>query len=185
MNLEQYQQIIQLKDPLDQLRVLGYIKPMSVSEAKTLIKKELSLEFEPKLHKSFKVDGRKFKLLYDIEDMDVQNYALFKQIVGDIYSNKVDFEDNEIIVPDQEKYNKLFLRANTIIAIFSEEILTFRTLFNKKLNFNDKVNLFLKIDAQTMIDILFFYLNVIENLQMNGRIYYMQKINQVANQMQE
>jgi hypothetical protein len=182
MTLEQYQKIIGIKDPLEQLKVLGYVKSMTIKEANEYLKKEFDLDYTAKKIDSFKLRGRKFKLNYDIEELEAQQYALFKQMIGDIYSDTVDIEDNLIEIPQEEKNKKLFLKANKILAIFTDEKRTFSTLLKKKLDFSEKCSLFLQMDLQTLVNIIFFYSNVIENLLMNGRIYYMEKIQKIQTQ---
>lgn len=188
MTLGQYLKIIELTDPLEQLKVLGCPSDISVKKSKELIKKELTFDFEPKEIKSFKIAGRKFKLQDDIENMVATEYAYFKSIIGDIYADKVDDEDKIIEVPDEEKHKKLFLESHKIIGVFTKEATLFkkRNIFlRKKLNYVSKCELFKKMDVQMLINIVFFYLKLMENLLINGQIYYMEKKQETLDKITE
>jgi len=171
MTLKEYLKVLEVKDPIEQLKILGYnTQKMTVGKANKLVEAELNLEYKEKQVKRFTIEGRTFNCLYDINDLQIQEYAYYKSLIGDIYSNQVDSEDNEIEVDESIKYKKLFTQAHKIIAIFTKE----KTLLKKHLDFSDKCELFSNMNIQMLINILFFYLNVIGNLTTNGSIYYIQ-----------
>jgi hypothetical protein len=173
MTLRQLQQVVTLNDPLDQLKALGYTNKMTVGEAKKILEREYSIDMVPKEIKKVRFNNRIFKPCYVIPDLDMEEYALFKNILGDVFSDNVDSEDNIIPVPEEEKVRKLFNKGHLLLAIFLRE--TTINPLKKKLTFEEKGNMLLDIDAQIVVNILFFYSNVINNLITNSAIYYITK----------
>ena len=170
MKIKKYIELLNIEDPIDQLKEIGYTKPLKVGEAKKLIGKKLTFEYTPREIKKFRINGRRFKLLFDIESLDVGDYALFKSILGDVNANQLNDKDEIIEIDQLEKYKKLFLKSPQILAIFTKEL----TFFRKKLPFKEKVELFSSLEVQKVINILFFYLKRTGRLTKNGMIYYME-----------
>lgn len=191
MLLKQFQQILKTDNIVEQMTILGQdISKLSVKTMNAIIKKELSFDYQPKYTKWFKKDGRKFKVSLDIEDLNAGEYSYFKQILGDINSEKIvktnletyikqdnikDAEEEIVEKTDEEKANLIFNNAHKLISVFLIE----KTWFKKHLSFQQKQEMLLNSECSEIIPLVFFFLIQINNLQKNTTTFY---INQLTNQ---
>lgn len=175
MTLEQFQKILQF-DELDtpnQMKVLGYdISKLSVKEVEDILKMELSASYEPQYTEKFKSNGRKFKVLFDIEQLNGGEYAYFKQVLGDIQADDVDANDELVVISEDVKIKRLFNQAHKIISVFLKE----KTWFKRHLDFQGKQELVLKSDIKDIMPLIFFLLKQIGNLQRSTTIYYLNQV---------
>lgn len=171
MTLKQFQQLLDVdeKNYQKQLEILGYdISKLTVKEMEDILFQELNIDKQPKYSKWFKLDGRKFKVTFDIEDLNGGEYAYFKQLLGEIRSDTI--VNEEIVdVSEEEKVKKLFNLSHKILSVFLVE----KTLWKKKLTFYEKQEMILNSSITQVVPLVFFLSKKITGLQKNIGIYYL------------
>ena len=175
MKLSKYIELINIPEQKDQLVFLGYDPDkVKVSELSSIISKEININTEIKYKKKYiKINGRKFYVLDSLEEMTLNDFSIYKSIVGYIYGDSFDEKTNETVeVPETEKIKRLFQNIHKILALTTYEK---RKYFKKALTVDEKVDLYLEVE----VSLLFFFIQLfqkkIEYSVKNYNIYLLMK----------
>jgi hypothetical protein len=156
MNLETYVKILNTDNESDRLKILGYDPAVvKVGEIEGILKKKFNIDFNYIHDKDYiKVEGRKFYLLPDLEEMSFNDYSIYKSMIGYIYSDGFDeITDEVVLVSDEEKMKRLFNNLSKVLSMVTYEK---KNYFRKPLTNDQKVYLYNKVD----VNILFFFIQL-------------------------